>query len=114
YRFLDTEAMNPRLEGAFRAHREFKSAKEYDAAEIDSAIDRMSGDYNGQSHGQVMLPLLMAAKEKGVTYFIDEPEAGLSIRSQYKVFEHYKELAKDNQLIIATHSIVFIQEHGKV
>jgi predicted ATPase len=114
YRFLDTEKMNPRLADSFKAHQDFKSVNEYQKAESDAVIQRLGNGYNEQSHGQVMLPLLLTKKEKGLTYFIDEPEAGLSIRSQYELLKHIKEVGKDTQLIIATHSLVLIQEIGEV
>jgi predicted ATPase len=115
YLFLDTESMNPRLEESYKAHRNFKSWREDDKAKVESAIDRFALGYNEQSHGQVMLPLLLANKDvKHKTLFFDEPEAGLSIRSQYKVLEHFRKLSKNNQLIIATHSPILIQEVGEV
>lgn len=114
YVFLDTESMNPRLDESYKAHRNFSNWREEDKAKAEAAIDRFALGFNQQSHGQVMLPLLLAKKDKRKTFFIDEPEAGLSIRSQYKVLNHYKELAKNNQLIIATHSSIFIQEIGEV
>lgn len=114
YLFFDTETMNPRLETSFKAHKEFGSVNEYEDAKVDNLVARVA-DYDFKSHGQVMLPLILAHKETfDKTIFIDEPEAGLSIRSQFKVFNHYKELAKNNQLIIATHSLVLIKEIGEV
>lgn len=115
YEFLDTETMNPRLESSFKAHREFKGADDYDSAKLKNVIDRVVGGYNQQSHGQIMLPLLLAKKDvKHKSIFIDEPEAGLSIRSQYKVLEHFRKISKNNQLIIATHSPILIKEVGEV
>lgn len=62
-----------------------------------------------------MLPMLLShEKAEKLTFFIDEPESGLSIRSQYLFSEHCKKLAKKNQLIIATHSIVLMLEVGEV
>jgi len=115
YIFLDTESMNPRLDESYKAHREFESWREEDKAKADAAVNRFAKGYYEQSHGQIMLPLLLANKKvKNKTIFIDEPEAGLSIRSQYKVLNHYRELSKNNQLIVATHSVIFIKEIGEV
>lgn len=115
YLFLDTEKMNPRLEDSYKAHRKFDNWRDDDKAKAEAAVDRFALDYNEQSHGQIMLPLLLANKNvKNKTLFFDEPEAGLSIRSQYKVLEHFKKLSKNNQLVIATHSIVLIKEIGEV
>jgi len=115
YVFLDTESMNPRLEESYKAHRNFSNWLEEGKAKSEAAIDRFALGYNEKSHGQVMLPLLLGMnKLKRKTLFIDEPESGLSIRSQYKVLSHYKELAKNNQLVIATHSPIFMNEIGEV
>lgn len=115
YTFLDTESMNPRLNDSWSSHREFRGEDEYERAKFEHDRDSLIYDYKYQSHGQIMLPLILAQKKiKGKTILIDEPEAGLSIRSQYKVLEHYKQLAEKNQLIIATHSLVLISEIGEV
>lgn len=114
YMFLDTETMNPRLKDSFEAHRDFETVREAEKAEFDHAINSLLYDYKEQSHGQIMLPLIMAAKDPDKTYFIDEPEAGLSIRSQYKIAEHFREMAKHGQLIVATHSMVIMEEFGEV
>lgn len=107
--------MNPRLNDSFKAHRDFEDVTSYENAESESAINKFIGGYKEQSHGQVMLPLLLANKDvKGKTLFFDEPEAGLSIRSQYKVMEHFRKLSKNNQLVIATHSPIFMEEVGEV
>ncbi len=115
YLFLDTETMNPRLTDSFKAHREFADVKSYEKAEFEFTRDSFIREDRYKSHGQVMLPLLLSTKNvKKKTIFIDEPEAGLSIRSQYKLLNHYRELSKNNQLIIATHSLVLIKEVGEV
>lgn len=115
YLFLDTETMNPRLSDSFKAHKEFEDLKAYEKAEFEFVRDSLIRDDKHKSHGQVMLPLLTANKDTvDKTIFIDEPEAGLSIRSQYKVLNHYRELSKNNQLIIATHSPILIKEVGEV
>jgi predicted ATPase len=117
YRFMDTESMNPRLKDSFEAHRKFEdfgSLGGYQKAELDSAIFRFETGINQQSHGEVILPLILSSTEKGLTYFVDEPEAGLSIRSQYKIAEHFKELAKYSQLFVATHSLVLMETAKKV
>lgn len=115
YRFLDTEQMNPRNIHAFEAHRDFKSISEYDRAMVNHVITRKVNNVANKSHGQNMLPMLLAhEKAEKLTFFIDEPESGLSIRSQYLFAEYCKKLAKNNQLIIATHSIVLMLEVGEV
>ena len=114
FSFIDTESMNPRLESAFQVGRKFESINDFESAKLESAISRMK--YNTQSHGEVMLPLILASKssEGGKTFFFDEPEAGLSIRSQNKIFKHLNKLAKNNQVFIATHSLTMIQQVPEV
>lgn len=112
FKFIDTETMNPRLQESFKSNREFKSPKEYDKAKFDHDFNRIANDLDIQSHGEVILPLILSShsKENNQTFFFDEPESGLSIRSQYKIFKHFENLAKNNQVFIATHSIIIIQE----
>jgi predicted ATPase len=115
YAFIDTETMNPRRLDAFKHNRpDFMSIMEMENHETRSAANYMKNDYGRKSHGQVMLPFLTDIKENGKTLFIDEPEAGLSIRSQNKLWKHFKRLEKNNQLIIATHSQVFMEKAKEV
>lgn len=117
FSFLDTESMNPRLENAFKAGgKEYKTIEGYDSAKLEHFINKLS-KYDEQSHGEVMLPLILASKsskEGCKTFFFDEPEAGLSLRSQNKILKHLKELAKNNQVFIATHSLIIIQQTKEV
>lgn len=114
YRFIDTELMNPRLDSSFKAHKEFDTVTEYQQAEIDAVKTRLVYGLKEKSHGEVILPLILSSNEKDVTYFIDEPEAGLSLKSQYKILKHFKEISKHSQLIIATHSLVLINSVDEV
>jgi len=63
-----------------------------------------------QSHGQSIFPLLtkstLGAKE--TTILLDEPETALSIKSQHKIAKMITDLAKYNQIIIATHSPIIM------
>lgn len=112
YSFLDTESMNPRVKDSFD-HNKHNSVEQYDKALFDHSINR-NFVYGEMSHGEVILPLVMSLKEKGKTIFIDEPEAGLSIKSQHKILDYFQNLAKDNQLIIATHSLILIESVKEV
>lgn len=66
------------------------------------------------SHGQAMLSVLQHPKNlKDSVLIVDEPEAGLSLSNQKKVFDDFKSLTKNNcQVIITTHSYVMIK-HAK-
>ena len=77
-KFFDTETMNPR----------FKSS-----ANDQNFIYNMFSHFS--SHGETMVPLVTyAAKLKDEVVFIDEPEAGASLKSQVKIFQAFKEAEK--------------------
>jgi len=98
-RFFDTEKDNPRMKDlqisnyiGYALHSHFKS------------------------HGESLLPIVLNMKEKkDMVIFIDEPEAGISLRNQLKVLEAIK-TAEENgcQLFVATHSYVLIKNAEKV
>lgn len=115
YALIDTETMNPRrLDSHKHTRPDFMSIMEADKHEANTAIKHFVEDYGRKSHGQVMLPFLMDVNETGKTIFVDEPESGLSLRSQNKLWEHFKKLSQNNQLIIATHSQIFMEKQGEV
>lgn len=115
YLFLDTETMNPRRNDSFKVGRTFNTVTDFDNAALEHMKDKFLNEYDYKSHGEVMLSVLLSNSDvKNKTIFIDEPEAGLSIRSQHRILEHYKKLAENNQLIIATHSHVLINNIERV
>lgn len=62
-----------------------------------------------QSHGESFLALLVNRLYGNGLYIFDEPEAALSISSQFKMLVRMKELTDENsQFIIATHSPVLM------
>jgi Predicted ATPase len=62
-----------------------------------------------QSHGESFLALLMHRLYGNGLYIFDEPEAALSINSQFKMLVRMKKLVdKNSQFIIATHSPVLL------
>jgi predicted ATPase len=69
-----------------------------------------------QSHGEALLPFILGLKEaKDTIIFIDEPEAGLSIRSQLKVVEAIKKAVSNGaQIVLSTHSYFIIQMDEEV
>lgn len=70
-----------------------------------------------KSHGQTILPLLESMLQfKNRLVLLDEPETSLSILSQYKVLEIFDRMVKENnsQLIIATHSPIFLESQSEV
>ena len=97
YTFFDTENHNPRMV------KNLSSTFHNGANVLCSFFE---------SHGETLLPFLTGLKKfKNRLIFLDEPEAGLSIRSQYKVAELLLHLAakNGNQLFIATHSPIFME-----
>ena len=68
------------------------------------------------SHGETILPLMEhITTEKDRLIMIDEPESGLSIRSQYKLVGFFKKAVKNNcQLLVATHSMAVIESFDEV
>ena len=92
YKIIDTEKDNPR----FR-----------------------QGDYSGftlmshfTSHGETILPLVKACEDfKNEVIFIDEPEAGVSLKNQKQIITAFKKSVKNGcQLLVTTHSYVLISK----
>lgn len=74
---------------------------------LDSQIKQYYGgkSLHAQSHGESFLALLMNRLYGNGLYIFDEPEAALSITSQFKMMVRMKQLVDSNsQFIIATHS----------
>lgn len=114
--YFDTEHMNPRMvdpQMYTRANGEDKGIGYNEAI-----LTRF------RSHGEVLrsytVDCLKQAKE--CVLLLDEPESGLSLANQYKMWREIQEAVKrDCQVIMATHCLVIIQsieevlslEHGK-
>lgn len=99
--YLDTEKHNPRTVSDVRNSH----------MTIDTVISSKFG-----SHGETILPLVRAAgKAKNTIIFLDEPEAGLSIRSQYKILESLLKAQRNGcQLFVSTHSAILMEAIGEV
>lgn len=66
------------------------------------------GQLHKRSHGESFLDLIRALKPPGL-YFLDEPEAALSIQGQLTLLVMPNELIKEgSQVIIATHSPILL------
>lgn len=138
--YFDTERQNPRILGFNNGSRgeiallreflnfgaEFMSDATYEemqkiapmyAQHMKSfANDTAVGQSVIKSHGQVILPMLKQIQEaKDAVIFLDEPETSLSIKSQHTLINtFYQCLSQNCQLIIATHSQIFISEVSEV
>jgi predicted ATP-dependent endonuclease of OLD family len=77
----------------------------------DDIIDNKSSGTQLASLTAMLLSIGLNSKSKnGFIIAIDEPENSLHIGSQKKYFALLKELAKKHQVIIATHSVIFIDK----
>lgn len=64
-----------------------------------------------RSHGETLRPILnLIAEEKNTLILLDEPESGLSIRSQFALVGLFKQaIDNGNQLVISTHSNILME-----
>jgi len=94
FSFLDTEKDNPRMKDIRLQEKHYSFA-------VHSHF---------VSHGQIMFPLVDAIKNfKDKVVFIDEPESGISLSNQKKLFKSFKKAALNNcQIVLTTHSYIFI------
>jgi predicted ATPase len=101
FRFLDTEKHNPRLEAHPESHPESFTYSIYS---------------HFMSHGETMLPLVLAIKKfDNMVVFIDEPESGISLTNQKKICDSLQEATKKNcQVVVTTHSYVMIKSVDNV
>jgi predicted ATPase len=100
FRFLDTEKDNPRLKGDLSDSKNI-------AFDVGSHF---------WSHGETMLPLVLATKEfEGIVVLVDEPESGISLTNQKKIFDSFQASIKKNcQIVVTTHSYVIIKNSDTV
>lgn len=102
YRFLDTEKHNPRL----------KHDLEY------SKNIRYELSSHFVSHGEAMLPLILASEKenfKDIILLVDEPESGISLSNQKKIAACFKSVVTNNcQIIATTHSFVLMKSVDEV
>ena len=69
----------------------------------------MKWDMQNDSNGETTIDFLTSiSKVEHCLIILDEPETSLSIRSQLKMLKLLKKLSKQNQLIIITHSEIFM------
>jgi predicted ATPase len=99
-RFLDTEKMNPRFQS-------IESSKNI----------KFTLSSHFASHGEAMIPLLKSSLEfHDLVLFIDEPEAGLSLSNQLKIFKTFEKVVVEQgcQIVLTTHSYSIIQNVEEV
>ena len=100
YRYFNTEKHNPRTQ-----------------TDLDSSpnIGYMLHS-RFRSHGEALFPLMEASKDfKKILLFVDEPEAGLSLKNQAKVLQSFTTaVEQDCQILLATHSYIIINSVPEV
>lgn len=66
------------------------------------------------SHGETLLPILNhMTKLENEVLFLDEPESGMSIKSQIKIAKLIEVAVKKNhQVFVCTHSPYIMRLHG--
>ncbi len=67
-----------------------------------------TGSIHRLSHGESFMAVLQNKLRGNGFYMFDEPEAALSPQRQLSALIHFDRLAKDSQLIIATHSPILM------
>jgi predicted ATPase len=99
--YFDTEKHNPRMTGPR-------------SPASDDVIRHLM--VKQQSHGETLFPILNhIGKMENTVVFIDEPESGISLANQKALWHAMSSAAeKGCQVIIATHSYLFMQWAGDV
>lgn len=102
----DFEKDNPTVNEKMRPHPESKNF-------VNETLNLMRA--NQESHGETNKGILDAFEGvKGYLIIFDEPDNGLSLFAQYKYWNKLKTLAENNQVILISHSKVFIEEAEEV
>lgn len=99
--FFDTEHMNPRTRNP-ELYKEDDSGFGY----AEALMSRF------KSHGEVLEKFTVGviSKTRNSVLFLDEPEAGLSLRNQFRLWNEIKKASERKcQIVLSTHSLVIIQ-----
>ena len=101
---LNRNAMPPDWSYFLRAESFYNVA----TANITTYYEDGVPDYHAKSHGESFFDFILDNNSTGL-YFLDEPEAALSVQRQLSLLIHLKETAdKGSQFIIATHSPILL------
>lgn len=107
--YFDSEKMNPRVVDADMYTNIDGTSK---GIGVGAALSSRF-----MSHGEVLKEFTVdrIGDAKDCVLFLDEPEAALSLRNQYKLAKEIQKAAKNNvQLIMATHCLPIIENFEKV
>lgn len=101
---LNRNAMPPDWSYFLRAESFYNVA----TANITTYYEDGVPDYHAKSHGESFFDFILD-NNSTVLFFLDEPEAALSVQRQLSLLIHLKETAdKGSQFIIATHSPILL------
>ena len=101
---LNRNAMPPDWSYFLRAESFYNVA----TANITTYYEDGVPDYHAKSHGESFFDFILDNNSTGL-YFLDEPEAALSVQRQLSLLIHLKETADNgSQFIIATHSPILL------
>lgn len=106
--FIDFEKSNPihTKDGNPFNHKEF----------LGNALVKLTSQE--ESHGESRKGLLEEIFEINKSVYeiliLDEPEQGMSLKNQYRYISRFKELGKEKDIILVTHSKVMIENVDKV
>jgi predicted ATPase len=107
--YFDSEHMNPRTTDPTLYSK--ANGEDIGIGYAGSIMSRF------KSHGEVlrMYTIDCLKKARDSVILLDEPEAGLSLKSQYKMWDEIlKASGRNCQIIMATHSLAIIQAAGDV
>lgn len=101
--FIDFERSNPihTRDGNPFNHKEF----------LGNAIVKLTSqdESHGESRKGVLEEILEINKSVYEILILDEPEQGMSLKNQYRYINRFKELGKEKDIILVTHSKVMIE-----
>jgi predicted ATPase len=105
---LNRNAMPPDWSYFLRAESFYNVA----TANITTYYENGIPDYHAKSHGESFFDFIQNNDSTGL-YFLDEPEAALSVQRQLSLIIQLKEMADSgSQFIIATHSPILLGTPG--
>ena len=108
--------MSEIFDSSYKIYFDFRNSDDPQIRLIDKFNDDdMLNNKSSGSQMAVLISLLLSlglndASPNGFVVAIDEPETSLHVGSQKKLFKFLKDLSKKHQVIITTHSVVFIDK----
>tara|TARA_Y100000310_G_scaffold130972_1_gene130146 strand:- start:6111 stop:6653 length:543 start_codon:yes stop_codon:yes gene_type:complete len=100
--------------GYFDSERDNPRVKTSNPLSSDSMMVSVKSHF--ESHGETLLPILeQMSNEENTVLFLDEPENGISMSNQLKLWRKINKAVKNGcQFFIATHSYILIEKFKEV